>query len=65
MSARNELDVRWVADIDWLLTREFDHPGAGTTAWYLDIEGIDTVAEVTLNGVLGAGRAECLPPLSA
>jgi len=49
---RNELEVRWVPDTVWLLTREFDHPGAGTTAWYLDIDGIDTVAEITLNGVL-------------
>ncbi len=47
----NELDVRWVPDIDWRLTREFDHPGPGATAWYLDVEGLDTVAEVILNDV--------------
>ena len=47
---RNELDVRWVADADWRLSRDFDHPGPEATAWYLDIDGIDTVADVTLNG---------------
>src|SRR6187431_2814078 len=47
----NELDVRWVADTDWRLTREFDHPGSGATAWYLDLEGIDTVADVLVNDV--------------
>ena len=29
---RNELEVRWVADADWRLTRDFDHPGPGTAA---------------------------------
>ena len=48
---RNELDVRWVADRDWRLTRNFDHAGSGPSAWYLDLEGLDTVAEVSLNGV--------------
>jgi beta-mannosidase len=47
---RNELDARWVADTDWLIWREFDHAGAASAAWYLDLEGIDTVAEVSLNG---------------
>ena len=28
---RNELDVRWVADADWRLTRDFEHPGAEAT----------------------------------
>ncbi|WP_442580046.1 beta-mannosidase [Mesorhizobium sp. ASY16-5R] len=49
--ARNELDVRWVADRDWLMTRDFDHVGPGGSDWYLDLEGLDTVAEVSLNGV--------------
>ncbi len=49
---KNELDARWVADIDWRFTREFDHPATGEVAWYLDIEGIDTVAEVLLNDVV-------------
>ena len=52
---KNELDARWVADVDWRLTRVFDHPGPGTAAWYLDIDGIDTVAEVTLNGTRCCG----------
>lgn len=50
---RNELDVRWVADADWRLTREFEHPDPEADAqWYLDVEGLDTVAEVSLNGSL-------------
>ena len=49
---RNEYEVRWVADRDWRLTRDFEHPGPSTAHWYLDIDGIDTVAEVTLNGTL-------------
>src|SRR5262245_66164532 len=49
---KNELEVRWVADTDWLLTREFDHEGPSAASWYLDIEGIDTVAEIRLNGAL-------------
>jgi beta-mannosidase len=55
----NELQVRWVADTDWRLTRVFDHPGSSTASWYLDIDGLDTVAEVTLNGtpVLSAQNA--------
>ena len=66
MSARNELEVRWVADVDWRLTRDFDHAGdRAAAAWYLDIDGIDTVAEVTLNGTLVLDGAERLPPLPA
>jgi beta-mannosidase len=48
--ARNELDVRWVADRDWLMTCHFDHAGPDGSDWYLDLEGLDTVAEVSLNG---------------
>jgi beta-mannosidase len=47
----NELDVRWVADRDWRMTRDFDHAGPGASDWYLDLEGLDTVADVSLNGV--------------
>jgi beta-mannosidase len=47
---KNELDARWVADVDWLISREFDHVGTASGQWYLDVEGIDTVAEVSLNG---------------
>jgi len=46
---RNEYDVRWVAERDWVVSREFvlDDP-----AVELVIEGLDTVAEVRVNGIL-------------
>ncbi len=44
---RNEYDCRWVSQRDWLARRSFDHPGG---AFDLVIEGLDTVAEVRLNG---------------
>jgi beta-mannosidase len=48
---RNEYDVRWVAERDWIVSRDFDLTGGDTDGWYLDIEGLDTVAEIILNGV--------------
>jgi beta-mannosidase len=45
---RNEYDVRWVAEQDWIATREFEWDGDGD--WYLDIDYIDTVAEIKING---------------
>ena len=45
---RNEYDVRWVAEQDWIATREFDWDGQG--AWQLDIDYLDTVAEIKING---------------
>jgi beta-mannosidase len=46
---RNEMDCRWVAERDWVLSRSFDHDGSGAE---LVIEGLDCVAEVRLNGAL-------------
>ena len=45
---RNEYDVRWVAEQDWIATREFEWDGEGQ--WNLDIDYLDTVAEVKING---------------
>ena len=45
---RNEYDVRWVAEQDWIATREFEWDGEG--AWHLDIDYLDTVAEIKING---------------
>jgi len=44
---RNEYDVRWAAERDWVMSREFalDDP-----AMDLVIDGLDTVAEVRVNG---------------
>ena len=50
--SRNEYDVRWVADRDWSARRSFMHDPDAAKAWYLEITGLDTVAEVRLNGKL-------------
>jgi len=55
----NELQVKWVADQNWEYRREFD-AGAGLLAEdrvYLVCEGLDTLAEVSLNGQL-LGRTD-------
>jgi beta-mannosidase len=45
---RNEYDLRWISERDWIATRRFTHDG---TPCDLVIEGLDTVAEIRLNGV--------------
>ena len=57
---RNEYDLRWIAGRDWTLTREFELPqNAPADGWVLEIDNLDTVATVTLNGaeVLTADNA--------
>jgi beta-mannosidase len=53
---RNEYDVRWVSERDWVARRVFSHDGGAAV---LVIDGLDTVAEVRLNGslVLSAANA--------
>lgn len=49
-AGRNEDDVQWVAHKDWVLERTFDIDASELSGnWYLDIESLDTVAEVYLN----------------
>ncbi len=49
----NELDCRWVCETDWVAKRSFDlaedQIGEG---WYFDIASLDTVATITLNGLI-------------
>ena len=45
---RNEYDVRWVAEGDWIASREFEWSGEGQ--WHLDIDYLDTVAQISING---------------
>jgi beta-mannosidase len=47
---RNELDVRWVANLDWTARRTFQFQGSKGARQYLDIDYLDTVALVVLNG---------------
>ncbi|MCI5078283.1 glycoside hydrolase family 2 protein [Oricola sp.] len=53
---RNEYDVRWVAERDWVLSREFELADPAVT---LVIDSLDTVAEIRVNGerVLEAANA--------
>ena len=46
---RNEYECRWVSERDWVARRVFGHDGSAAE---LVVEGLDTVAEVRLNGVL-------------
>ena len=46
---RNEYDCRWVSERDWVARRVFVHDGSAAE---LVVEGLDTVAEVRLNGVM-------------
>jgi len=53
---RNEYDVRWIGERDWIARRAFEHDGGPCD---LLIDGLDTVAEVAINGqvVLRAANA--------
>jgi beta-mannosidase len=46
---RNEYDVRWVAERDWTAARTFARP-AGDGPFLLVADGLDTVADILLNG---------------
>jgi beta-mannosidase len=47
----NELDVRWVADEVWVATKWFAVETLESSHYYLDIDYLDTVADVSVNGV--------------
>ncbi|WP_435258445.1 beta-mannosidase [Thioclava sp. FR2] len=53
---RNEYGLRWIAERDWVMSRDFTHQGGDAE---LVIDGLDTVADVRLNGmcVLRAANA--------
>jgi len=48
---RNEKKVQWVAEREWTVERSFTLPDAEGD-WYLDIDYLDTVASVHVNGFL-------------
>lgn len=59
-AGRNERDVQWVAEKDWAIERMFDlAPEMLEGDWYLDIDSIDTVASVYVNGVLVQDTDNC------
>ena len=59
-AGRNEDDVQWVAHKDWVLERDFTLDGGDLAgSWYLDIESLDTVAEVYVNDALVLQSDNC------
>jgi beta-mannosidase len=48
---KNELDVRWVADEEWVARRTFTLPEVAMGEYVLDIDYLDTVATVKVNDV--------------
>ncbi|KQV34686.1 MULTISPECIES: glycoside hydrolase family 2 protein [unclassified Rhizobium] len=59
-AGRNENDVQWVAHKDWVLERGFTLDASDLAgSWYLDIESLDTVAEVYVNDALVLQSDNC------
>jgi beta-mannosidase len=57
---RNEDLVQWVASSDWTLSREFELAEAVLgEGWYLDLDYLDTVAEIRVNDMLVLEAANC------
>ncbi len=56
---RNELDVRWVADQEWTAKRDVELADVAVSGWYLDIDYVDTVADVYINGQLALHAENC------
>ena len=48
---KNELDVRWVADEVWVARRVFHLDAVEHGEYHLDIDYLDTIADVSVNGV--------------
>jgi beta-mannosidase len=47
----DELAVRWVADEEWVATKSFVVESIEDGEYYLDVDYLDTVADVSVNGV--------------
>jgi beta-mannosidase len=57
---RNEDAVQWVAQEDWVVSRDFAMPDVfEPDGWYLDIDYLDTVADILVNGVLVLEARNC------
>ena len=59
-AGRNEEAVQWVAQEDWLIWRTFEIPASFPEGgWYLDIDYLDTIADVRVNGELVLSAKNC------
>ncbi|MGB8817661.1 MAG: glycoside hydrolase family 2 protein [Rhizobiaceae bacterium] len=57
---RNEDAVQWVAQDEWVITRTFTMAESfEPDGWYLDIDYLDTVADVLVNGELVLSARNC------
>jgi beta-mannosidase len=63
----NEYAVQWVGARGWSVSRSFSWPvtgaGEGATRWLLEIDVVDTVAEIYLNGTLVGRSTSMFVPL--
>jgi len=58
----NEYTSRWPAERDWTATRSFELSGDGP--WLFRVDGLDTVADIRLNGALILEAANSFRPHS-
>lgn len=59
----NELSVRWPAERDWIARRVFSMDAEALVhPWALHVDGLDTVAEVRINGQLVLAAANMFRP---
>jgi beta-mannosidase len=57
---KNEAVVRWVSEQDWLLSRSFTLDASTTGGhWYLDLDFVDTVATISINGTVVLQADNC------
>ena len=56
MIGTNEADIQWVHEAEWEIRRAFDVPAEALAGKWpvLDLEFLDTIAEVTVNGTMVA-----------
>lgn len=47
---RNEYAARWVLDEEWVARRSYSLAGEAKGNWYLDVDQLDTVTDVQING---------------
>ncbi|MCG8480467.1 MAG: glycoside hydrolase family 2 protein [Spirochaetales bacterium] len=62
--ARGELDVQWIGRRGWTVERDFvvDDPGS-SARWLLEIDTVDTIAEIFINGTSVARCVNMFVPL--